>query len=186
MCTFIILTHIKIQILDLLVMYFDAVVVFVMKFFNFTQIVLGHSVTRSKFGKCIPQQSQQQAKQSNKQTVVFQFWILPTKNQLMVFDCKSCDQIMTLTKWVFQVLWLALLQSGRKKWGWRDFNPPSPNFEGSEKRRRNRKPITIYSTGFENLTTALLIVTPIIKLNLVVEQSKKKNWAGLAPRSRSS
>ena len=104
--------------------------------FNFTQIILGHSVTRSKFGKCIPRQSQQQAKQINKQTVVFQFWILPTKNQLMVFDCKSCDQIMTLTKWVFQVLWLALLQSCWKKWGWRDFSPPLPNFEGSEKRRR--------------------------------------------------
>ena len=143
-------------------------------------------MTRSKFGKCIPQQSQQLAKQSNKQTVVFQFWILPTKNQLMVFDCKSCDQIMTLTKWVFQVLWLALLQSRRKKFGLKDFSTHPPKSWGSEKRRKNKKnnynlpPVPLGLKSFD--PTALLQVTPIIKLNLVVEQNKK-NWAGLAPRS---
>ena len=81
--------------------------------------------------------------QSNKQTVVFQFWILPTKNQLMVFDCKSCDQIMTLTKWVFQVLWLALLQSRRKKWGWKTL-APTPRNPGVQKREgKTKKTITI-------------------------------------------
>ena len=130
-----------IQILGLLGMYFDAVVVFVMKFttllrLSWATVWPGRNLENASHNNL-------SSKQSNKQTVVFQFWILPTKNQLMVFDCKSCDQIMTLTKWVFQVLWLALLQSRRKKFGLKDFSTHPPKSWGSEKRRKNKKTITI-------------------------------------------
>ena len=56
---------------------------------------------------------------------------------------------------------------------------PPQGSEGSEKRRRNRKPNAIYSPGFEKFPTALFRVTPIIKLNLVVEQNKKTGLAWL-------